>query len=222
MLAMMLMFATTTPARSLSPHQQGLPMTALRCLLVSAVLLLTACAGGNPPLAVTHYLLPEDGRKAGAATAAPAPQVLVLRQLQLADYLDTGGLVLQLDDITLNAAVSQRWADPLGQQLQRGLRQRLQNRLPGTTLLDATAPTREGLQLRVEVNRFHGSHTGAAVAGGQWQLRDTGGVLLAQQSFDVALPLANDGYPALVRALGSAWDQVADEIAAGMPVPDGQ
>jgi len=193
-------------------------MTLLRCLLVPVLLVLAACAGSNPPQTATRYLLPEDGRSPGVRTSGMASQILVLRQLQLADYLDTEGLVLQLDDITLNAAFSQRWAEPLVLQLQRGLRQRLQNRLPGTTILDAAAPAREGLQLRVEVSRFHGTHTGDAVAAGQWQLRDAGGALLEQQDFAVALPLDADGYPALVRTLGLLWDRVADQIAGSSAV----
>lgn len=192
-------------------------MILLRSLGLATLLLFGACAGSNPPLATTRYLLPQDALVARARSAAvdvATGPVLVLGPVQVADYLDTEGLVLQLDDITLNAALAARWAEPLARQLQRGLRQRLQNRLPELTVLDGSAPSRGGAQLRVEVVRFHGTHTGTAVAAGQWQWRDAAGALLDQQAFEVEVALDVDGYPALVRALGRAWDQVADGIVS--------
>jgi len=200
----------------MSFDQSGVyPMFRLQHLLVVALLLLPACAA-TPPQVATRYLLPPDASTGATVGAGEGVQVLILRQLQLADFLNDEGIVLQLDDITLNAAATQRWAEPLRLLLQRGLRQRLQHRLPDTTVLDAAAPAREGLQLRIEVERFHGTHEGVALTSGQWQLRSSAGVLLTQQPFLVQTPLGSDGYPALVRALGSNWDQVAHAIARGV------
>jgi len=174
-------------------------------------LLLTACTAA-PPLASERYLLPEPAPRARSQESAG--QVLLLRQVQVADYLDVEGIVLQLDDITLNAARTQRWAEPLPRQLQRGLRQRLQNELLNLIVLDGAAPASSILQLRIDITRFHGTHRGTAVGAGLWQLHNAQGALLDQREFTVELPLPADGYPALVRTLGRTLDELALQLAA--------
>ncbi len=191
-------------------------MTTIKALIAAGLALwLAGCAASGP--APSQYTLPGDGggdppRIAGAEAA----HRLVVGQPRLARFLDVDGLVLQLDDITLNEANHHQWAEPLGLQLERGLRTRLAARLPDTRIMrdDADSRRSAALTLRLEVDRFHGRFDGRAVAGGQWQLRDDAGELLGMAPFAVEVELAQDGYPALVRALGHGWDRVADEIAA--------
>jgi uncharacterized lipoprotein YmbA len=185
-------------------------MIPTRFLPVLLLMLLGGCA--STPVSSTQYLLPADAGPATPATREPS-RVLVVRPLQIADFLNGEGIVLQLDDITLNQATTNRWAEQPALMLQRGLRQRLANRLPDVEVLDATTRAAGDLQLLVELNSFQGTHNGEAVAAGQWQLRDASGQILLQRNFEAATPLGNDGYPALVRALGRSWDQVASDIA---------
>ncbi len=190
-------------------------MTELRALLTLAALLwLTGCALGGTP--ATRYALPDA--EAPARVETTARHSLVLRPLRLAPLLDAEGIVVQLDDITLREASGHRWAEPLGRQLERGLRDRLASALPDTrVLLDAEAgPSADPLQLRVTVERFQGRPDGQALAAGRWALLDADQTLLDAATFRVATPLAEDGYPALVRALGRSWDGAADEIAAAV------
>lgn len=191
-------------------------MTPIKALIAAGLSLwLAGCAASGP--APNRYTLPGDGGGDPARIAgADATHRLVIGQPRLARFLDVDGLVLQLDDITLNEANHHLWAEPLGLQLERGLRDRLAARLPDTRVMQDDANGRRGAAatLRLEVDRFHGRFDGRAVAGGQWQLRDSGGELLAMAPFAVEVELAEDGYPALVRALGRGWDRVADEIAA--------
>lgn len=191
-------------------------MTRAKGLAVLLPLLwLGGCAvGGEPP---TRYTLPDDAATSERVSGAAAHHQLVLRPLRLARYLDVEGIVFQLDDITLQEASGHQWVEPLGRQLERGLRERLAHRLPETrVMLEADAGAESSYRLRVEVERFQGRHDGLAVTEGRWQLRDADGRLLALEPFRVTTALAADGYPALVRALGHSWDGVADEIAAGI------
>ncbi|MES2625802.1 MAG: PqiC family protein [Pseudomonadota bacterium] len=188
-------------------------MIATRLLPLLLLALLVSCAGN--PVASTQYLLPADSAAAASAAVEPS-RVLVVRPLQIADFLNDEGIVLQLDDITLNQATTNRWAEQPAMMLQRGLRQRLANRLPDVEVMDANTRAGGDLQLLVEVNSFQGTHNGDAVAAGQWQLRDASGEVILQRSFQAVTRLDNDGYPALVRALGRSWDQVATDIAAGI------
>ena len=71
----------------------------------------------------------------------------------------------------------------------------------------------------MQVNHFQGQFSGDALAEGQWQLLDGSGQLLKQRRFSVLEPLQDDGYPALVRALGRAWDSQADALAAELSQP---
>ncbi|MFG6178861.1 membrane integrity-associated transporter subunit PqiC [Halomonas sp. THAF12] len=190
-------------------------MIALRASLALLTLLwLTGCALGGTP--ATRYALPEVATP--DAAGAEASHVLVLRPLRLAPFLDAEGIIVQLDDITLREASGHRWAEPLGRQLERGLRDRLAAALPDTrVLLDSEIGAQaDPLQLRVTVERFQGRPDGRAVAAGRWQLLDTDQMLLDASTFRVATPLASDGYPALVRALGHSWDDVAAAIATAV------
>ncbi|WP_136246536.1 PqiC family protein [Halomonas borealis] len=181
-----------------------------------ALLWLTGCALGGTP--ATRYALPEPAAPAAGQAGVDANHVLVLRPLRLAPLLDTEGIVVQLDDITLREADGHRWAEPLGRQLERGLRERLAADLPDTRVrldTEADAAT-DPLQLRVSVERFQGRPDGQALAAGRWQLLDADKALLGAATFRAATPLAEDGYPALVRALGRSWDTAAEEIAAAV------
>ena len=190
-------------------------MTSIKASIAVVLLLwLSGCASGGP--APSQYTLPADADRQPADIAgADASHRLVIVQPRLARFLDVDGLVLQLDDITLNEANRHQWAEPLGLQLERGLRARLAARLPDTRVMRDDTDSRRNATaiLRLEVDHFHGRFDGRALAAGQWQLRDGEGELLGMAPFAAEVELAQDGYPALVRALGRSWDRVADEIA---------
>jgi uncharacterized lipoprotein YmbA len=181
-------------------------------LALVVMLLLSGCASSGPP--PDRYTLPGTS-SAMTGAGAEATRLLLILSPRLANYLDVDGIVYQLDDITLTAAREHQWAEPLGRQLERGLRARLTERLPDTRVMldDGSLEDEDALGLRFEVDRFQGRHDGLAVAGGQWQLRKGGSRLLAMNGFLAETELDADGYPALVRALGRSWDAVADEIA---------
>lgn len=183
----------------------------MRHLLLPLLLfaLLAGCAGGGA--ATQRYALPgpEPASSAGGTRLLIAP-------LQLVEYLNQEGIVLQLDDISRHQAREHRWIESPGPHLARGLRDRLAARLPRTQVTlaqdgDASAP-----RLMLAVERFEGRYDGMAIADGSWRLEDAAGQPLAQGRFHAERPLAGDGYPALVRALGESWDAVADQLAAAL------
>lgn len=177
---------------------------------LTAILWLAGCASSTPP--ASRYTLPIERTE---SAGADAEHLLLIRPPRLARFLDVEGIVYQLDDITLVEAREHRWADPLGHQLERGLRDRLAAHLADTRVMldesDRDDPAAHRLQ--VEVDRFQGRADGLAVVGGRWKLRDGDGELLALEEFAVERELEADGYPALVRALGRSLDEVAERIA---------
>lgn len=175
---------------------------------------LGGCASNTP--APERYTLPAAPVQDPAG--AEARHQLLLAAPRLAHYLDVDGIVMQVDDITLVEARQHQWAEALGRQLQRALRDRLASRLPDTrVMLDEPASRETQAQhLVLEVDRFQGRHDGQAVIGGRFRLYAPDGNLLAMHSLDMETVLAADGYPALVRALGRGWDDVADRLATAI------
>lgn len=182
--------------------------------LLAAVLIvmgLTGCASSGSSSSTQRYTLPSA--PAAETSNASAKRTLVLNDVQVARYLNGQGIILQRDDIVLHQASSHLWAEDLSRQLSRGLRQRLANHLHDTRVL-REGSTSDALHLRVDVEQFQGRDDGMAVAGGHWQVRAADGELLVFESFKAEVALEQDGYPALVRALGRSWDKVAEDIAA--------
>lgn len=183
----------------------------IACLLIG----LAGCASNDP--APSRYTLPTGvptPEKATVIAGAEAKHQLRIAPPRLARFLDSDGIVLQLDDITLNEANHHLWAEPLGPQLARGLQARLAKRLPDTRVVDDRTPTDgQSMTLQVDIDRFNGRYDGQAIASGQWQLRNAQEGLLAMSSFTIERTLESDGYAPLVRALGRSLDELADQVA---------
>ncbi|WP_375054936.1 membrane integrity-associated transporter subunit PqiC [Zobellella sp. DQSA1] len=182
----------------------------LPTLLLAALLGLAGCSASQP--GTTSYLLP---------STVPERQfehrlAIQVAPVRLAGHLDGEGIVMQLNDIEVYQARQHLWAEDIAGQLQRVLQERLGRALPRAQVVSRGQPLLEGApvrDLRIQVTRFQGRFDGIALAEGQWQLLDGNGRLLAQAAFSAEQILEDDGYPALVRALGAAWEQVADQLA---------
>ena len=158
--------------------------------LAATLLLLQSCSHAPPP-AQPGYLLP------GASHSGHSPATI---QVQLAGYLNQGGIVLQLSDTEIHVARQHRWAEPLGVQLQRALQGPLDT-LPD----DAT--------LTVRLSRFHGQQQqdgDSAVISGDWEYQQ--GENRQQGEIQWQTPLEQDGYAALVKALDQGWQDTAQSI----------
>lgn len=187
-------------------------LTILRSGALLLALSLTACLKSHPPVKTERFSLPDVGVP---GAGKPARHTLVLSRIALADYLDTDRIVIQMDDISLQPARDHLWVDSLSQELRRGLRVRLAKRLPETAIMDPLpgAVPASAASLQLTIDQFQGHMRGDAVMRGQWQLRIPGRPDIISQSFSFSTPLSENGYPALVRALGHNLDQLADQLA---------
>ena len=189
-------------------------LTASRVLLAGVTLLLMAgCA--SKTVQTSSYMLPTsppEQRYSSALAVAIAP-------IRLTGLLNNQGIVMELNDIEVHQARQHLWAEGIGVQLQQQLQQYLSLSLPQAQIVAKGQPLKAGLpqrEVRISVTGFQGSYNGSAIAQGQWLLLDENGQLLKQKNFRIEQPLAADGYPALVRTLGEAWDQVSEELAAAL------
>lgn len=184
-------------------------------LAVVLSLSLSACFKTNPPVHTERYHLPEVSQP---QAMTQAKQTLILGNIQLADYLDSDRMMIQTDDITMQAARDHLWVDNLSQELRRGLRSRLAYRLPHTVITDPGPVRSASPTLYLTIDQFHGQMQGYAVLRGQWQLM--GGdhsPVSSPVSFRFSTALTENGYPALVRALGTNLDLLSDQIAQQLP-----
>ena len=171
-------------------------------------LLLTACSGGAEP---AYYALNLPTAKSVTAAQQTAGERLVVTRVTLPEYLNDMGIAYQQDDVQVVTANQARWAEALDKQLTQALVLGLSGRLSGVQVIDGADGRPDIWRLSVEVSGFQGRFDGKAVVAGRWVLQR--GDQIHSQPFLRLIPLAEDGYPALVRALRDGWQQEIDELA---------
>jgi len=175
----------------------------------------------SPPTGTQRYLLGGSGTQQPATTQASS--ALRLAPVELAGYLRGDGIVMQTGTNTVEQATRNLWAEDLGTQLYRILRDRLTGRLPGHRVIASGESVTDDLPLRrlqVTVDRFQGRYDGQAVVAGTWRLVNRSGQRLAGGSFRQQHALNEDGFDALVRSLEQAWGAAIDDLLAGMKTAD--
>ena len=170
-------------------------------------LLLTACSGGAVP---AYYALNLPTAKS-VTTEQTAGERLVVTRVTLPEYLNDMGIAYQQDDVQVVTANQARWAEALDKQLTQALVLGLSGRLSGVQVIEGADGRPDIWRLSIEVSGFQGRFDGKAVVAGRWVLQR--GEQIYSQPFLRLIPLAEDGYPALVRALRDGWQQEIDELA---------
>ncbi|MGO1343761.1 PqiC family protein [Chromohalobacter japonicus] len=190
----------TCPVRFLAAAGLGLCMS-----------MLVGCAGQS--IDESRYTLPSETQNVDVASDFKGS--VSLAPPRMSSYLKDDGIVMQLDDIRIHQARHHLWAEPLDRQLQERMRQHLSQALPNADVLrsgQSSEASTPALHVQLDVDRFQGRDDGMAVVDGQWRIRDDNDRTLSRESFEIERPLEDDGYPALVRALGSAWDTLGDRL----------
>lgn len=157
--------------------------------------LITGCSSNS--YEVTQYRLPHLSQSAEALCLANKRPVFV------GDSAAKPGLQLQQDETRWHSARQHRWSTPLAHQLQRSAQRLL--------LTDDCAG-----KLTIWVDDFYGSNDSRAVVAGHWQYQSADAQIVLEGAFTEKVPLRNDGYPALVNALDTAWLNVMDTISLGV------
>lgn len=173
------------------------------------VCLSLALAGcGSSPSELQYYRLPAVAAKAPAAASM---KVLVIEPVMVASYLNTNALVYQNNEVNLQLTRSHHWAEALDQQLTRNLQAHLSAALTDWRVTQQVSSPGDS-RLTVQVTQFHTTAQGQVLISGQAHLLS--GAVVKQQPFELQLPLADDGYDAVVKTLGQGWSQAASQIAA--------
>lgn len=175
---------------------------------------LVACSSQAP---VSYYQLSMPMPEQVNPQERPvAERRLQLQSVKVANYLNGAGLVMQRSDVELIIARRHLWADALDQQLYRLLAEQLQARLQTFQLAPANGSN--DMQLQLTIDRFHAQANGVAIISGQYTLSSAGS--RSTRAFSYQQPLVADGYPALVNALSSGWQQLVTELIADIESQD--
>lgn len=178
-----------------------------RLLYPCLVLLLGGCAADPTP---AYYALTLASDPAPAKPVSQGP-VLVVERISLPDYLNDLGIAYQQDDVQIVQANQARWAEALDRQLGRAVQEQLSRQLERVQVVPGPASPPDAWHLWLEVEGFQGRYDGRALVAGRWRLQQ--GERIYSQAFAEAVPLDEDGYPALVRALRKGWQEQVAQMA---------
>jgi len=183
---------------------------------VALLMLPGLLAGCSSAVTINYFQLPQPA----ISTSSPAVDapVLVVEPVMVASYLNSNALILQTSEVQLVKTQQQQWAEALDQQLSRILQRTLAAELPAYRVTER--PVAGAQRLLVQVEQFHGTLEGTVLLSGRFSLMPAQGTTLVggqsgiiQQQFQLQIPQADDGYPALVAALGELWQRQGKDIA---------
>jgi Uncharacterized protein conserved in bacteria len=181
----------------------------LRSLFIGLLFFgLSACSSSSSTPQYYAIALPDAQNHVQTPSQQP---VVAVSDVELADYLNSIGIVYQQDDVQLTTATQHRWAEALDKQLTRSLLQNLRTQLPDWQWQNGQTSMQNIAQLQIKVRGFHGKADGHAVISGEWTLMK--GKQQYSGQFQQQYPLTADGYPALVRELRTGWQQTTSQLA---------
>ena len=124
-------------------------------------------------------------------------------KVQLNDILNTGGIVLEQNDVNVYVAKSNRWASNLAQQLSAIFYTRIKD-------LEFSRGMRFGLYF----SKFNGSLDGFAHIIMSVRMSGADGKEILVKDYIYREPVQEDGYQALVQALKAGYMKLIDDFIA--------
>lgn len=170
-------------------------------LFAMSSLLLVSCS--SRVMEKNYFQLADDLHPSSAQTSRTTNQIMFIEPIEVASFLDKNGIVLQTDNIKYTTASNNLWVAPLSEQLEERVVQDLTQLLPNYLITSKPMLT-PNVKVKLFIDGFYGSYTGNAVIKGRWVVTNSNGELHSK-TFNRNIPLAGDGYDALVKALSKGW-----------------
>ncbi|RJG42434.1 PqiC family protein [Motilimonas pumila] len=187
-----------------------------RVLLAAAGITLMACSNNQSAIETYYYALGADDL-AVSAIDNQGQGTLVVKPVELSDYLNSSGVVMQMTDNQIHIAEQHLWAGNLNQQLDSLGQEALTLHLPQWSIIESTDfYPNEGDKywiLAINVNRFQGRLEGSAVVSGRWSLVNPDGVVVKDELFNHQLNIPRGDYSDLVEKLKQNWLNLHRAIA---------
>jgi uncharacterized lipoprotein YmbA len=154
---------------------------------------------------VSTYVLPNPPAGTGALSADAT--AIVVRDMQLADYINQGGLVLRIGHYQVTTTRQNRWAEPLRNGLSRYL-----GRAFGHA---AQSPQHPGsvLKLDLTVDAFEALGFERAILSGAWVLvSGETNVVVKSSHFHYETDLTLQSYEGIVKGYAELLDRLVEDI----------
>lgn len=171
-------------------------------LIVLAALSLTACAVKQPVAQINYYQLPDMVVAQPDGSVNMPPQRVNVIRVATTDVLAQTGIVTAAADARVITANFHHWSELPELALQRSLSQCLQS-----------SKTRQAGRVTLEVEAFQSDGAGGSQFAGVWDFASKAKPRANKQyRFRYRESLTDDGYPALVIALGKSVKQLCTDI----------
>ena len=178
-------------------------------LLIALLTVMVGCSSNTPEK--NYFQLTSNLVNADSMTTRSTNKFIWIESIEVASFLNKSGIVLQTQDIKYVTATNNLWASTLSQQFADRLSQDLTQLLPNY-LVSTKSITTPTLTIKLFIDGFHGSYNGDAVIKGRWAVTDNKGQIRTK-FIDRHVPLAKNGYDALVKALSQGWQDEELEFA---------
>ncbi len=174
-----------------------------------SLMALASCSSSVP--SKNYFQLTTSLDKMPSQTAHKPDRFILIESVDVDDFLNKNGIVIQTDPIKYTTAANNLWTSPLSKQLENRVTRDLSLLLPD--YLVSTKPLKAPyLKVKLFIEGFHGSYTGDAVIKGRWVITKNSHDIYSKV-FERKVPLTHDGYDALVNALSAAWQQEELDLA---------
>ncbi|MGD2047005.1 MAG: PqiC family protein [Gemmatimonadota bacterium] len=184
-----------------------------RFFVLGALLLTTACLGPREDLSAFFLLSPAPP----PTDQAPVPVMVGIGPVTIPGYLDRPQIVVRLSDNEVALSETDRWAEPLGENVVRTLEENLAGLLPGSSYVaypwyESEAPD---YAVALDVRRFEVDSGGAVVLEGTWRL-SRGGSEVDARTVRITESASGPDRAASVAAQSRALAELSREIAGGV------
>ena len=170
-------------------------------LLMTLLSAIIGCTSDVPNK--NYFQLASDLANNGSTMTQSTHYFIWIESIEVADFLNKSGIVLQTDDIKYTTATNHLWVSALSQQLAERLSQDLTQIMPNY-LVSTNSITTPSLTVKLFIDGFHGNYNGDAIITGRWVMTDKSGKIVTKV-IKRQIPLTTNGYDALVKALSQGW-----------------
>ena len=191
----------------------------IKKVLFCLIFMVIGCS--SKPTPETQYFVLTPNALTASTTTSKALQndsknVVVIESINLAEFLDQPGIVLQTDTHQIEVAHYNRWGEPLKRSLHRYILETLTTQLTQHSLMSSDEFSSDLIhhELEITVNQFNGTTDGKALLSGHWMLKqaDTKKHIF-HNAFSYQVTLVSSGYPDLVNQLAELLEQLCREIS---------
>ena len=181
----------------------------MKYLLILPLVFLAACSS-QPPQQHSYLLRSSVDLDSRQLSAEPT---IGLGTVQVANYIDQPGIVLETASGQVHAAQQHLWAEPLRASLRGFLVTEISAALEQDISGSARATTVEK-KINVQIDQFHGTPNGSASLVAYWQIVE--GSQSRNYQFSEQQTLSTDGYDALVQAQTALLSSLSAAISQSL------